>query len=65
MKRILIGAGSVVSLFVSAAFILPALAQVKEYGGMPASSVGLYTIGLALGFSGVGAGVYAVLRRRA
>ena len=63
MKRSLIILFGVLSLFVSAGVILPALAKVKDFGSMPENVVLFYTGGVCLAVFGLGSLAAGVLMR--
>jgi len=48
---------ALISLFVAAGLVLPALAKVRDFGSMPENVVTLYTVGVSLGLFGVWLGI--------
>jgi hypothetical protein len=63
VKTIFGGLAALMSLFIAAGLILPALAQVRDFGSMPEHVVPLYTMGVGLGLFGIGAGIWIVFQR--
>ena len=51
-------------MFLGVGLILPALAQVRDYGAMPTLSVGPYTLGIILALLGVIIALFGVWKRR-
>src|SRR5258705_336859 len=61
MKLIVIIAVAIISVLVGMGAILPALAQVRDQGMLPASSFRLYTLGIFLVTVTVTSGVWSVI----
>jgi hypothetical protein len=55
----------VLFVLVGMAFVMPAIAQMRDTGALPTLSVALLLLGLALTLSGGGAVVYGARRLRA
>ena len=63
MKRTFIIIGGVIGVLVGMGFVMPAVAQWRQEGGMTNSSVALLLLGAVLTLGGVVAAIRAVARR--
>jgi hypothetical protein len=65
MKKSLMLLVGVAGVLVGMAFVMPAVAQMRDTGALPTVGVGLLLLGLALTLGGGGAVVYGTRRLRA
>ncbi len=64
MKRTLVSVGGILMALIGLAFVMPAVAQMRDTGALPNFGVALLLLGLALTFGGGGAVVYGARRLR-
>jgi hypothetical protein len=64
MTKTLTALIGLLGMFFGAGLILPALAQVRDYGTMPSHSLGPYTLGIILALLGVGMVLFGLWKRK-
>ena len=65
MRKPMLIASGVVGVLVGLGFVMPAIAQLRDLGALPALSVGLLLLGIVLTACGGGAVVFGARSRRA
>jgi vacuolar-type H+-ATPase subunit I/STV1 len=65
MKKTFTIVFGLLSVFIGAGLILPALAKVRDYGAMPREVVGLYTLGIVLALAGISTAAFGLIKCRA
>jgi hypothetical protein len=63
MKRIAIIGAGIISVLIGMGAIMPALAQVRDQGALPATFVWSYTLGVSLVTAAVTGGVSSLIRK--